>query len=454
MVKILMIGKSGRIDCIADALARSSRPKKLYAFSEVNNPGLIEKLEGPVEIGKTDDLAHVEKYASRVRPDFAIIGPEEPLAAGVVDMLMGRLGIPCVGPTKSLTQLESSKSFTRELVSKYSIPGNPEYRIFQSLDGLEPYLRKIGEFVVKPDGLTGGKGVKIYGEHLHSIEEALQYCRFLLEKCQQPVVVEERLDGEEFSLQSLCDGQHVVDMVVAQDHKRAFAGDSGPNTGGMGSYSCEDHRLPFLSKEIIQEASKITLLVAQALLNKLGEEYKGILYGGFIVTKNGLRLLEYNARFGDPEVMNVLPILKTDFIDICESIINGTLHKVPILFEQKATVCKYVVPNGYPANPEKGISISMDDVPKESNELRIYYGAVNKKQEGLYLTGSRAIAFVGIGDNLEEAEQIAEDAANRVKGSVRHRKDIGTYSLIQKRVNHMQKVMEGKAHIMSSCISK
>ena len=152
--------------------------------------------------------------------------------------------------------------------------------------------------------------------------------------------------------------------------------------------------------------------------------------------------------------MNVLPILKTDFIDVCESIINGTLHKAPILFEEKATVCKYVVPDGYPANPEKDVPISMDNVPKESDKLRIYYAAVNKRQDGIYLTGSRAIAFVGIGNNLEEAEQIAENAANRVKGPVRHRKDIGTYSLIQKRVDHMKKIVEGKKSLTPSCVSK
>ena len=451
MIKILIIGKSGRVDCIADAAARSSRAKQLYTFAEVNNPGLYEKSQDhKVELGNTEDLDHIEKYARKIRPDFAIIGPEEPLAAGVVDMLTGRLGIPCVGPTRSLAQLESSKSFTRELLSKYGIPGNSEYKVFRNLTGIEHYLRQVGDFVIKPDGLTGGKGVKVFGEHLHSVEEAVRYCESLFGTGQPAVVVEERLDGEEFSLQSLCDGQHVVDTVVVQDHKRANDGDTGPNTGGMGSYSCENHCLPFLSREHLQEASKVNLAVGQALLEEFGEEYKGILYGGFMVTKDGLKVIEYNARFGDPEVLNVLPLLKADFLDVCEAIINGTLDEIPVIFDKKATVCKYVVPQGYPTDPEKGARISLENVPRPSDQLKIFYGAINKQPGGLSLIGSRALAFVGIGNNLEEAEQIAEDAASRVIGPVRHRKDIGTPRLIQKRMNHMREIMEEKEPISLS----
>lgn len=441
MSSVLLIGKSGRVDCIAEALKRSSRLDRLYILSEVKNPGLSKK--GEVEKGSTEDVELVEALACRVKPDFAFIGPEEPLECGVVDALQ-RLGIPCVGPTKPLAQLESSKSFARELLSKYGIPGNVEYRVFRNLDGLEFHLREIGEFVVKPDGLTGGKGVKIYGEHLHSVEEAVEYCISLFDVGHRAVMIEEKVEGEEFSLQSFCDGQHVVDTVVVQDHKRAFDGDTGPNTGGMGSYSCEDHRLPFLSKEDIQGASEINSAVAQALVAELGAEYKGILYGGFIVTKDGLRLLEYNARFGDPEVMNVLPLLKTDFIDICEAVINGTLDKIPVEFERKATVCKYVVPRGYPTNPERGARFAVESLPEPSDQLRMYYAAVDETSDGLCLTGSRAIAFVGVGDNLKEAEQIAEDAVSKVRGLVRHRKDIGTAGLIQKRLEHMKRIMEEK----------
>ena len=440
MLKILLIGKSGRVDCIADALYRSPREKQIFSLSEVNNPGLIEKSAEDIAIGKTDDIEFVLNYARKVKPDFAVIGPEEPLEVGVVDALIDQLGIPCVGPRKTLARLESSKSFTRHLLEKYSIPGNPAYKEFKNLDGIKEYITELGEFVVKPDGLTGGKGVKVFGEHLMSIDDGLQYCAEILSDGNS-VVIEEKLVGEEFSLQAFCDGKHVVNTIPIQDHKRAYNGDTGPNTGGMGTYSCEDHLLPFLSAEYVKEASEINNAVANALREELKEDYKGIIYGGFMITKNGLRLIEYNARFGDPEVINLLPLLETDFISICEAIINGTLDQVPVSFRKKATVCKYIVPKGYPSNPEKDEYIIMDDVPPQSDNLRVFYGAVNQKPGGLQLIGSRAVACVGIGDTLKDAEQLAENAASNIKGPVRHRTDIGTEPLIQKRINHVRAIL-------------
>jgi len=440
MTRILLIGKSGRLDCIADTLSKSSRAKELYSLSEVKNPGLLEK-SIEVEKGEINDVEFVKKYARKIKPDFAVIGPEEPLTVGVVDMLTKQLGIPCVGPLKSLAQLEWSKSFTRELLSKYNIPGNPEYRIFRNLNGLESYLKKIKEFVIKPDGLTGGKGVKVYGEHIFSIEEAIQFCASLFKEGHKTIIVEEKLDGEEFSFQSFCDGRHTVDMPPIQDHKRAYNGDTGPNTGGMGSYSCEDHCLPFLSQNYIKEASKINSAVAKALLNEFNVGFKGILYGGFMVTKYGLKLIEYNARFGDPEVMNALSLLGVDFINVCEAIINGTLDKLPIFFHKKATVCKYVVPKEYPNKIVKKEFININCIPNSSDKLKVYYAGIDKESDKFYLTGSRAVAFVGIGDNLIEAEKIAEEAASIVEGSVRHRKDIGTLNLIQKRIDHIKNII-------------
>ena len=300
---------------------------------------------------------------------------------GIVNWLRREFGIPCVGPTKELARIESSKSFARRLLAKYGIPGNPRFRIFSGLNGIESWLRELGGFVVKPDGLTGGKGVKVSGEHLRSIADAVVYCKEVLDEGHPSVVVEEKLDGEEFSLQSFCDGTHVVDMPVVQDHKRAHEGDTGPNTGGMGSYSCANHSLPFLSREDLGRASAINKLVAKALLEESGEPYKGILYGGFMATRDGVRLIEYNARFGDPEALNVLSLLRTDFADVCEAIIQGTLHKMRIRFEKLATVCKYVVPEGYPERPIKGEPIDWPRAAK-LEQLRIFEAAVNKNDDG------------------------------------------------------------------------
>jgi phosphoribosylamine--glycine ligase len=435
---VLIIGKGAREDCVADLILASKRRVNIAVISEFGNPGFLAKTKA-VYRGATDDLELVRQVAAEQKPIFALVGPEEPLKAGVVDALE-EMGIPCVGPRKVLAKIEWSKSFARELLTKYMIPGNPNYKVFHTLDGIQDFLKELGTFVVKPDGLTSGKGVRIFGEHLHSFAEAEDYARQIIESG-QPVVIEEKLDGEEFSLQSFCDGTNVVNMPVVQDHKRAFDGDTGPNTGGMGSYSCADFGMPFLTKEDVREAGRINQAVVHALRQETGEAYKGILYGGFIAARDGVRLIEYNARFGDPEAMNVLPLLKTDFVAVCEAVINGNLDELDVAFDKKFTVCKYVVPRGYPTSPEKDLPIK--NIPTQLENLKVYYAAVNETDCEVRLTGSRAVAFVAIGDTMDEAERIAEEAAGKVTGPVRHRSDIGTCRLIEKRIKHMSDIRCG-----------
>jgi phosphoribosylamine---glycine ligase len=286
--------------------------------------------------------------------------------------------------------------------------------------------------------------VKVSGEHLHSAAEAVRYCAEIFKLGQPAVVIEEKLDGEEFSFQSFFDGKHIVHTIPVQDHKRVREGDTGPNTGGMGSYSCADHLLPFLTRDHVQQAGEINRLVGEAVSREIGEEYKGILYGGFMLTKDGLRVIEYNARFGDPEVMNVLPLMQADFVEVCKAIIDGALDKLTVRFKPQATVCKYVVPKAYPQKSGGDEEITLDaaiKVPGLGDRLRMYWAAVRKEGDKLYLTGSRAVAFVGIANSLFEAEKIAEEAASLVEGPVFHRRDIGTAELIQKRVDHMHRIM-------------
>jgi phosphoribosylamine--glycine ligase len=434
------LGKSARLDAMLWALKRSRRAGHCSALSDVVNPSLREK--GIVRRGLSNDKNDVIRFVADVKPDFAIIGPEEPLEAGAVNWLRD-LGVPCVGPTQTLAKLESSKAFTRQLLTKRGISGNPEHRIFQSTDGLAHYLRDLGEYVIKPDILTGGKGVKVSGDHLPTLADGFAYAEELLNSG-TIVLVEEKLYGEEFSLQSFCDGKTLKHMPPVQDHKRAWEDDRGPNTGGMGSYSCEDHRLPFLSSVELETARHINEQVAEALLKETNEEYKGIIYGSFMATAEGLKVIEYNARFGDPECMNVLSIMETDFIDICIAILTGTLDQISLHFAPKATVCKYVVPEGYPNSRVGNAEILLPRSVTESGRLRIFYGAVDDEEDGkLRMTGSRAIAFVGIGDTLNEAEQVAEWAVSQVGGPVSHRRDIGKDTLVRSRVAHMD-TLRGK----------
>jgi len=432
MLRILLIGSGAREHAIARSLSLSTKKKEIYCLATNYNPG-ISDICSNIVVKNINDPDIVKTYAKKQKINFAIIGPENPLANGIVDALSD-IGIGSIGPKKSLAQVETSKSFTRELLTEYKIPGCPKFKTFSNMNGVKDFLEDLGKnYVVKYDGLAGGKGVKVAGDHLHSHDEAISYCEELIEKG-GTFVIERKLIGEEFSLMSFCDGSSLSHMPAVQDHKRAYEEDKGPNTGGMGTYSDSDHSLPFLENSHIRSAQKINEKTASALKDKLGEGYKGILYGGFIATTAGVQLIEYNARFGDPEAMNVLSILETDLIDICMAILDEELDKIDISFHNVATVCKYVVPDGYPDNPVKNEQIDISGV---HDQEKLFHASVELKNERLIQIGSRAVAFVGTGETIWEAEKIAEQEISKVTGPLFHRKDIGTTNLIQKKINHM-----------------
>ncbi|MBI2453699.1 phosphoribosylamine--glycine ligase [Candidatus Peregrinibacteria bacterium] len=452
-MNILLVGNGAREHCIAEALTASGRAK-IFTFAKAANPGIAAISEG-YQTGSLKDFSAMAEFAKKVKPDFAFIGPDDPIADGAAD-LFAEFGIPSVAPRKTVARLESSKSFTRDLLQKYNIPGNPRFRVFHEASGLRAFLDELqGHFVVKADGLTGGKGVRVSGDHLRDAEGAERYARECLAQNGR-VVIEEKLIGQEFSLMSFVDGDSVADMVPVQDHKRAFAGDTGPNTGGMGSYSDANHLLPFLTRRDLDDAHAITERVAKALVEETGMPFKGIMYGGFMAVADGVRLIEYNARFGDPEAMNVLPILQTDLIAVCEAILGGTLKNLSLKFESKATVCKYLVPEGYPDNPKAGDKIEVRGGQLKNDPaapLKMYYASVDQRDGELYLSSSRALAFVGIGGTIAEAEKIAEGACGRVKGPVFHRQDVGTQELIRKRVEQMEKLRSESVEIFQRSLN-
>ena len=299
--------------------------------------------------------------------------------------------------------------------------------------------------MVKPDGLTSGKGVRVQGDHFQTKEEGIVYAKECLAKDGR-VLLEEKLIGQEFSLMSFTDGAHYIHMPTVQDNKRLLEGDIGPNTGGMGSVSDANHSLSFLAPGDIQAAQETNERVIKALKEK-GIEYRGIIYGNYIAVRDGIKLIEYNARFGDPEAMNVLSVLASDLVEICQGIISGNLNKVKAVFSGKATVCKYVVPEGYPDNHVKDVKIELPQPGSLPNKggiqggcAKMYFAAVDQRDDGLYLTGSRAAAVVGMADTLPEAECLAEDEINKIQGPVVHRKDIGTKELLNKRIEIMKRI--------------
>lgn len=447
-ITILLFGKDGRTDAIAGVLIAAGWRVRLIAFTQFASPGLIRKCQ-LVQRGNLDvtasALAEMSAFVAHIGPALVVIGPEEPLAAGLADAVVA-MGIPCFGPTKAVARIETSKAWTRLLVEKHGVPGNPEHRVFVDAFGLHEYLRDLGAFVVKPDGLTGGKGVRVWGDHFTTLAEAESYASYLLQTDGR-VLIEEKLDGEEFSLQSITDGDSVIHCPLVQDHKRAFNEDKGPNTGGMGSYSCSDGSLPFLTETDVRMAQAINERVIEAVLKETGTPYRGVIYGGFMATRTGVRLIEYNARFGDPEAMNVLPLFQGDFVDMCLATATGSLGSMlsEVSFEARPTVCKYVVPKSYPLPDGKGDIVSVPEETLQIPGLHCFWAAAEKDGEGAIMSGSRALAFVGVADSITEAERIAEEASASVHGNVRHRSDIGTDLALSRRIAHMRAVREGKS---------
>lgn len=438
-IRILLIGSGGREHAIAEAIVRNENAK-LYAVMSGRNPGIM-KLSESYKICDICDPVSVSNFAEKNDIRLAVVGPEAPLANGVVDALESR-GILVAGPKKTLARVESDKAFCRYLMQKHHIAGTPEFGIFMSAADACKFIESSGrELVIKPAGLTGGKGVKVMGEHLKDIGEAKAYINEIFEKrvgSLPKVVIEEKLVGEEFTVQALTDGETLVPMPAVQDHKRAFEGDEGPNTGGMGSYSDSNHLLPFLGKNEYESAVRIMEDTIIALKKETGFPYRGVLYGQFMLTKDGVKTIEYNSRFGDPEAINVLSILESDLVDLLEGAALGDLSSRSAKFAQKATVCKYLVPHGYPDNAQPNQPVTIDDSSLKKSGALLYYANVDKDNKRIVTTRSRTVATLGIGGTIEEAEKIAEAGACAINGSLFHRKDIGTGELIRKRVEHVK----------------
>ena len=429
-MKALLVGGGAREHAIAKRLVESST---LISSMKNNNPGIARLAEKVLLAGDTD-VEKIVDFALSEKPDFAFVGPDAALEKGVADALE-KNGVPTVGASQKAALIETNKLFARQFLQENGIHCNPDFFVFDDVKEVSEFLQGMETAVVKPLGLTGGKGVKVMGSQV-SKAEAIEYAKTLIEK-DGTVLVEDCLEGEEFSLQAFVSGDSLCEMPLAQDHKRAFENDLGPNTGGMGSYTDSNHLLPFVSLDEKNQALQAMKDTVKAL-KKNGVDYKGILYGQFMLTKHGPKLVEYNARFADPESINVLSLLKTDLTELCWKIIDGKLSGKDAEFEKLATVVKYAIPDGYPDNGLKGAELSVDKDSIEKLGGQLYYASVSEENGKLLTAGSRAIAVLGKGKSIEEAEETAEKSFEFIKGKVFHRKDIGTAELLAKRVEHMR----------------
>ena len=436
-MKVLVVGGGAREHIMAEVAVRDGA--ELFVALNNKNPGLLG-LSSDSLFCTDMDPSVISTWAHEQNIDLALIGPESALASGIVDNL-NALDIPAMGPTKSASRIEVDKEFMRDLSSQFSFPGQLDYKVCSTVEEARNFLETFGkDCAIKPIGLTGGKGVKVMGDQLHSIDEAVAFCEEIIDTQMSgyaKVVLEERAIGEEFTLQAFISGETVVPMPAAQDHPHALEGDIGAITGGMGSYSQADGLLPFLSQSEYDSALD-TIRATAAAMNSINSPYRGILYGQFILTSDGPRLVEYNARFGDPEAMNVLSVLNSNFLEVSMDIALGNLKSVD--FESKATVCKYIVPEGYGTSPRSDCSLNVDSELLSSSGAKVYYAAVNLEDNNqISTTTSRSAAVVGKGDSIESAEKVAEAGLEAVSGTglyVRH--DIATEASISKRVSHMK----------------
>jgi phosphoribosylamine--glycine ligase len=444
-MNVLVVGGGAREHAICDAVARSEQTA-LFSVMNNLNPG-IEKLALEHLLKKETAVDDIVSYAKKKKIDIALIGPEAPLEAGLSDELT-KNGIHTCAPHKKAARIETDKEWMRTLLKNYTIPGQLRYKSFTDPDEAKKFIEDLhAQVAIKPIGLTGGKGVHVAGDHFNGTNEAMSYVKEVIQNKiggTAKVLIEEKAIGEEFTLQAFTDGLHVAPLPAVQDHKRLLPDDKGPNTGGMGSYSCSNGLLPFLTKDEYDQG--VTIL--QSIVRALAKErcsYIGPIYGQFILTENGVKIIEVNARFGDPEAMNVLPLLQTDFLEICKAMLDATLSNKHILIEKKSTVCKYVVPEGYGVKSMAGEPIHVNEEALRKTGAILFYASVNKKNNHILTGSSRSLAVVGISDDFAEAEKISEQALTHINGDhlfIRH--DIGTKKLLDKRIQHMKEIRGGK----------
>jgi phosphoribosylamine---glycine ligase len=442
-MNVLVVGGGAREHAICDAVVRSETATLFSVMSNLN-PG-IEHLAVKYFLEKETMIDHIVSYAQMHNIDLALIGPEAPLETGLTDALIKNEIATCA-PTQNAARIETDKEWMRNLMEKYKIPGQLRYKSFTDPKKAQDFIEELhAQIAIKPIGLTGGKGVHVAGDHFNGTKEALSYVTEVIRNKiggTSKVLLEEKAIGEEFTLQAFTDGTHLAPLPAVQDHKRLLPDDKGPNTGGMGSYSCANGLLPFLTQHEYDEAVVILKKIIDALASDKCK-YIGPIYGQFILTAQGVKIIEVNARFGDPEAMNVLPLLQTDFTEICTAMVNGTLSTNDIQMEKKSTVCKYVVPEGYGVKSMVGEKIDINEDAIQQTGAKLFYASVNKKNNHIVTGSSRSLAVVGITDTLIQAEQTCEKALTYVHGDhifIRH--DIGTKKLLDKRVHHMKQIRE------------
>lgn len=413
---ILIIGSGGREHTLAWKLAQSKLVNKIYAVP--GNPGM-EDVATCVS-GSVEDNAFLVNFAKENNIDMVVVGPEVPLTNGIVDD-MEKVGIPSFGPKKLAAQLEGSKSFSKDIMKKYGIP-TAKYEVFTEADKAKAYIEQEGApIVIKANGLAAGKGVIVAEtkqQALDAIDEIM--CDKAFGSAGNSVVIEEFMAGEEASVLAFTDGKTIIPMIPSQDHKRAHDGDKGPNTGGMGTYA----PAPVVTEDLMETIKSTILEPTIQAMAKEGHPYKGCLYAGLMITSEGPKVVEFNARFGDPETQVVLPLLDSDLGEIMLACINGTLADCDIKWSDKAAVCVVMSAGGYPAKYRKGDEILGLENAAQNNIL-VFHAGTAKQDTKIVTNGGRVLGVVALGDDIKSAVDTVYKGIKTIDfKDVYYRKDI------------------------------
>ncbi len=416
-MKVLIVGSGGREHALAWKVAQSKKVKRVYGAP--GNPG-IAQIGECVDI-KPTDIEKLADFAEREGIDLTIVGPEAPLVAGITDEFEKR-GLKVFGPSKAAAQLEGSKAFAKEMMKKYGVP-TADFKVFDDPEKAKEYIRKVGvPIVVKADGLAAGKGVVV----AQTIEEAIEAVeKIMVEKvfgeAGNRVVVEECLKGEEASYLVITDGKQFVPLATAQDHKAVFDGDKGPNTGGMGAYS----PAPVLSKEMEKEVQEKVIKPILEGMAKEGMPFKGILYAGLMITKEGPKVLEFNVRFGDPEAQAILRRLEDDLVDVALSAVEGRLGE-ELHWKPETSICVVLASKGYPGKYEKGKVITGIEEAEKVPTVVVFHAGTAVKDGKLVTNGGRVLNVTALGKDIVEARERVYEAVKRIHfDGIHYRTDIG-----------------------------
>jgi len=418
----LVIGGGGREHTLVWKISQS--PKISQVYCAPGNAG-ISQLARCIDID-ADNIEKLVDFAKKEKIDLTIVGPELPLSKGIVNEF-NRWGLKIFGPSREATKIESSKVFSKYLMKKYNMP-TANHEVFRNSEKAFDYIKQQAfPLVIKADGLAAGKGVfiaKNLAQARNALDTLMEEKKF--GEAGRKVVVEEFLEGEEVSILAFCDGKTVVPMVSSQDHKKIFNDDQGPNTGGMGAYSPVPFYTDKLEKRVLEEILKPTIRG----LRSEGREYKGVLYAGLILTKEGPKVLEFNARFGDPETQVILPRLKTDLIDILNAVIDGSLHKINIEWEDNAAVCVVVASGGYPGKYQKGKVINGLERLEKMKDIIVFHAGTKLQDNKIITSGGRVLGITAWDDTISKAKEKAYEGVEKIYfEDMYYRKDIAVKAI-------------------------